>query len=555
MKLYHKLFLFLCALLFATTINQAFAANDLKITRIATRDEDLIIYWERLLNMDGYNVKTLDKQDNIIDTLYIEKNYNFATIESFIDKGVRKIEIVGVNEDSSTKTVGYKLNLIQNHPIDINRVILGAYEDGNKIYLVYNPSLNIVSSRIYIDKKSYDVKDGYIEIKNLKPGEYTLLAEVKLTNGDTLWGTYTGETVDIEKYKPQTTECIFKDRKIYDEDNIQYLEYELNSQDTLKISLYDISGNILITKQTQDYKIELPENAVMAELAIDDEHIMDNLKKNGEIVPFGISDEHVKSHTQNPSLEVSSNYKATKEVDVPYDRINLTLGSQTLADVTIGDKIVYKGLTSNDLNELCLPLQAGANIVSIIAYTEEGTTATKSTIITYTPQSTGIDNLLKGDASIKFNTNFNGQTVQKDNIVFSGNVTGGDILTVNGWPVNLDIYLNFNFKANLSPGNNQFVFSVTSDNGSNYTETVNITYVVPDLITSVDSLEMKTEQYKELPDKFPEKPIETPPPTYDEILVKEEKIEDNVSTWVIFISLMSAIFIGLHLYKKRNKKK
>lgn len=539
LTLFLSLFILSTLLLFRTN-----AAENIKITKIAVKDDSMYIYWDRLVGMTGYNVNVIGNKNVIIEKLIVDKEFNFVEIENYKEKNIKKLEIVGVKSDSSTVTVGYNVQYYNNYPLNTQKVILGAYEEDGYIYPIFNPSLSIKNSNLIINKKTYQVTDGKCKV-NRSTGKYTVLAEVILSDGSTVYGTYSGEKIDEKNYLAKEIPCVFSSRGISDTE----IAYKIDSKDVLKISFYDVVGNLISTHDVERkdnlYSIELPENAYIAELSIGKENLVDRVRQNGEILPFEISETHIESHKMENIFEGAVNHKETSESSLPYEKLKLMLGKETLADIAINGEVIYKRVSSGDVEDMYLPLSVGDNNISIIVYTLDGKAQTKQFIVSYLKNdNSGLDSILSAPPEIIFSNDYNGKTIVQNSIVFSGSILGGNILNVNDNFIDLDIDMNFSFKANLKPGINKFVFNIYSESNLVYTEAINVTYQMQDMVTNVDTIREIDKQYKYIPDEVPPNELvgvldteKSEPSAYDDVL------ENNLSD--LFIPVISLIAIAI----------
>ena len=664
---------FFIFLLTSILANISFAA-DLSITKVGVQNEtDLIVYWDRLANMQGYNVTFKNSKGEEIETIYVEKDYNFAVLEDYSGKSVYKVEIVGVRSDNTTVSAGHIFTFKQGKPLDVNKVFLGAYEQNNYLYPTFNPSDTYTHAKIIGYSNEYKVSNGCINIY-LK-GKYELLAELMLQDGVCVYGTYAGEVADINDYQVKATKCMVLNRRIvkgetetitetilkedtrfiqgripdYNNLKIYYvlntnsetvivncyniygefirtempsknangfyelnipidgaafeiidgqinewdyimdeygnltefeeislyeevtkviehndsIEYMLDSSETVYITFFN-SGNqqLSATKEFVKnsegiYSTTLPKEAYSVIINNGLESFTDTIRdKNGNFVAFSIPESHTERHNPKCVLEGTINHQTTSTVNKPYAKVMLELGEMTLMDMVVNGEIIYKQMTDNDMKNLYIPLNKGSNTVSIVVYTLDGDSQTKSFIINYEEGKTSdIDDIVKSDPSITFDTNWNNKTVQNASVTFSGQIFGGDILSVNGTNINLTIDMKFSFKAGLKEGENRFVFSIKNENGQVYNETVTIKYVVPDLITDVDSLQNIDREYKEKPEEnvsVQNEETEEYVPTYEEML------SGDMTDMYIFAAMGITIFVLIAIITIqiiRNKKK
>lgn len=547
------MFLILCY----CSVSRINAAEIMNLTKIAVKNDSMYVYWDRLVGMTGYNVHLLDAKNNTIDKLIVDKEYNFVEIENYKSKNIKKIEIIGVKSDSSTVTTGYKIQYYNGYPLDIHRVILGTYEDSGYIYPVFNPSLSVKSSNLIVNKRMYPVSDGKSKIS--VSNKYTILAEVNLSDGTTVYGTYTGEKIKEENYMAKQIPCAFVSRGV----NESEIAYKINSKESLKITFYDVSGQSIKTeelvKDGDIYKTELPDNAYIAELSIGQENLVDKIRKNGEIQDFELSKTHIESHQSENVFEGAVNHKETSSSSLPYEKLKLLLGKETLADIAVNGEVIYKRISAGDVEDMYLPLSVGDNNISIIVYTLDGKTQTKQFIVSYLQNSSGVESILSAPPQIVFKNDYNNKTVSQNNIVFSGNILGGNILSVNDNYIDLDIDMNFSFKTNLKPGENRFVFNIYNESNLVYSEVVNVTYNLQDIITNVNTIREVDKQYKYIPDDRANDtsinalaPVESEAPTYEEVL--ENNASDLFVPIIIFVAIVVLVVVLIipTVLKKRD---
>lgn len=635
-----SLFFFLIFFLLSIFMVNIHASDTIEITRIGVKnDTDLVIYWERLVDMSGYNVRFIDKYDKVVETAIVDKSFNFAEIEDYVDKRISKIEVIGVRNNNTTVTAGKKLTFYNNKPLDVNKVILGAYEEDSYLYPVFNPDLNYTSAKIIKNGNEAKLMNGRVKIT--LNGDYTVLAELKLVDGVSVYGTYSGEKVNIETYNPKVESCIMQNRRIvegkieerviqvpiesqplimYREivDNFQTINYFLDIPDNfIVLSFYDdrfnfiaseeiyainpgwfssylypntyfveilhnkgieydsfidsrgrfqpiftpeqlyeekietikhddeieyilnISGNVAmdfyndknqlidtrtVSPQGGIYKTSLLTETSYIVIKTLQESYKDVIKdSNGQYVSFNLTEEHLQNHQGENVLQGAVSHQATETSEKPYSKLMLQLGPQTIMDMVVNGETVYKQMTDGDMKELYIPLNKGSNTVSVVVYTRDGKSEAKSFIVNYQENiDSDIEKILNSDPYIAFDSDYNGKTLEKNSVSFSGTVYGGDILLVNGVSIDLSIDMKFAFKVNLAPGDNRIVFTINNGENVVYSETVLVKYVVPDLITNVNSISEINKQYKETPTEESARPIEKKeeiiPPTYDEVL-------------------------------------
>lgn len=539
---------FVLLLLSITIVSNVYAEDKIEIEMISTKDSALYISWYPISNVTGYNINYLDKNKNVVFTDYVSKDECISNISDY--NGISSIEIVGAKKDGTTVKIGTNLKYYKGFPLDVSPVILGCSNEENNRKIVLNSSLNISSARVY--QGSWSALDlTKKEISKGSVGSYKILVEATLVNGRSVYGTYSGSNIDPKLLEAKIPECLIKGRGI-EENTITY--FVSNAPENVVFNsfnqLSEKIDSITVPNNGGYFSFTIPENTSKILILGADNGIdyLDDLS-----LEFNIPEGHKINHKPEPNdflFEV--NHPTTSISNEPYLYPKIVLGTQTLLDVMINNSIVYKNLSTQNMENLYLPLSDGDNNISMIAHTQDGQTSSRGFIVSYkNKDSQRLEQISNQNMAISFIGISNNATVTTKKPTIEGHVTGGLTLLVNDVPIDLDVNGDFKFVSNLKEGINSLNFKIIGPNDKTYLETLTLTYNVPNLINEVPRHQDGTKQYKEIPPEESKKIDETPLPAYEEVLE-----EDN--DWIIYgaITLVGIIiFSGIVVKNIRSIKK